>query len=82
MEQKEKLQAYRLLNMLLLQYDPATTELTFREQPLPPVTANFDEFVLTTKITLNVGTVTVTGYIDMNDTGNVEVGVNAIVEVI
>jgi len=68
--------------MLLLQYDPATTELIFREQPLPPVTANFSEFVLTTNITLNVGTVTVNGFINMNETGNIEVGVNSIIEVL
>jgi hypothetical protein len=68
--------------MLLLQYDPATTELVFREQPLPPVTANFSEFNLTTTISLNAGTVTVNGYIDMNQDGNIEVGVSSIVEVL
>lgn len=68
--------------MLLLQYDPATTELIFREQPLPPVTANFAEFVLTTNITLNVGTVTVNGFVDINETGNIEVGINSIIEVL
>jgi len=68
--------------MLLLQYDPATTELIFREQALPPVTANFEEINLTTNITLNAGTVTVNGYIDMSETGQIQVVIGSIVEVL
>jgi len=68
--------------MLLLQYDPSTTELIFREQPLPPVTANFSELDLTTNVRLNVGTVTVNEYINMNETGSVEIGSGSIVEVL
>lgn len=68
--------------MLLLQYDPATTELVFREQPLPPVTANFSEFTLTTNLALNAGTVTVTGHIDFDGQGKLDVSVGGIIEVL
>jgi hypothetical protein len=68
--------------MLLLQFDPLTTEIAFREQPLPPVTANFSEFTLTTDLNLTVGTVTVTGSIDFTEDGKLDIGVNGIIEVL
>lgn len=68
--------------MLLLQFDPLTAELVFREQPLPPVTANFSEFTLTTDLTLTAGTVTVTGSIDFTEDGRLDIGVSGIIEVL
>lgn len=68
--------------MLLLQYDPATTELSFKEQALPPVTANFSEFELTSPLTLNAGTVTVNGFFSVSESGSLEITVGSIIEVL
>lgn len=68
--------------MLLLQYDPGTTELIFRETFVPPVTASFSEFTLTTDLTLTQGTVIVSGFMNVTDGGALEVNVNSIIEVV
>lgn len=68
--------------MLLLQYDPLTTELIFREQPLPPVTANLGEFNLTTNLQINAGTITVNGHIDFDASGKLQIEINGIIEVL
>lgn len=68
--------------MLLLQYDPSTTELIFREATVPPVTASFSQFTLTTDLTLQQGTVIVTGFMDVTENGALEVNVNSIIEVV
>lgn len=68
--------------MLLLQYDPGTTELIFRETFVPPVTASFSEFTLTTDLTLTQGTVIVSGHMDVTEDGTLEVSVNSIIEVV
>jgi len=68
--------------MLLLQFDPITTEVVMREQPVPPVVANFDEFTLTTNLSLTQGTITVTGHIDVTENGTLNVGVSGILEVL
>lgn len=68
--------------MLLLQYDPGTTELIFRETFVPPVIASFSEFTLTTDLTLNQGTVLVADYLDVTNDGSLEVGENSVIEVV
>lgn len=68
--------------MLLLQYDPSTTELIFRESFVPPVTASFSEFTLTTNLTLEAGTVLVDGVMDVTDDGTLQIAVNSIIEVL
>lgn len=68
--------------MLLLQYDPTTTEVIFKEAFVPPVTATFSEFTLTSTLSLNQGTVIVTTYLDLTADGSLEVASNSIIEVV
>ncbi len=68
--------------MLTLYYDPFSTELNIIEKPLPEVVANFSEFILTTNLQLNAGTVTVDGFIDLNPTGVLIIGINGIIEIL
>lgn len=68
--------------MLLLQYDPGTTELIFRETFVPPVTASFSEFTLTTDLTLTQGTVIVAEVMDVTESGVLQLNINSIVEVV
>lgn len=68
--------------MLILHYDPTTTELSFIERDLPPVTANFSELELTTNLALNQGTVTVNNIVNLTETGTMTIASGSIVEVI
>lgn len=68
--------------MLIMQYDPATTELVFREQDVPPVIANISQLKLTTDLTLNQGTIIVNGLVDLDNNGLLEITVNSIIEVV
>lgn len=68
--------------MLVLQYDPTTTELSFIEKALPPVTANFSELNLTTNLVLNQGTVTVNDYINIQESAIVSIADGSIIEVV
>lgn len=68
--------------MLVLRYDPATTELSFREVFIPPVIANFNEFTLTTELNLTAGMVTVTGRLDITETGTLAIDVTGVIEIL
>lgn len=68
--------------MLSLHFDPFLAEVLLREQPLPEVIANFSEFVLTTNLQLNAGVVEVIGYVEIDPTGKLNIGINGTIEII
>lgn len=68
--------------MLIMQYDPTTTELILKEQDIPPVIANISQLRLTTNLVLNQGTIIVNGVVDLNDEGFLEISVDSIIEVV
>jgi hypothetical protein len=51
--------------MLLLHYDPMTTEITFKDVADPPTIANFTEFILNSNLQLTTGTVTVDKFMEL-----------------
>lgn len=68
--------------MLIMQYDPTTTELILREQDIPPVIANISQLKLTTDLTLYQGTVIVHGLVDLAVDGSLEISVDSVLEVV
>lgn len=68
--------------MLIMQYDPTTTELILREQDIPPVIAYISQLKLTSNLTLNEGTIIVNGRVDLDSNGLLEISVDSVIEVI
>ena len=74
--------------MLLLHYDPVTTELVLKEttasrrQVSQEIIANLSEMIICTNLTLNRGMITVNNSVEITDTGSLEIGSGAIFEVV
>lgn len=68
--------------MLLLQYDPATTELVFKEQTVPPATANLSQFNITSTLSLNAGTITVDNALNIEESGVMQIFGSSVLEVL
>lgn len=68
--------------MLLLQYDPSTTELVFKEQTVPPATANLSQFDITQYLSLNVGSITVDNALNIEENGTMQISGSGSLEVL
>jgi len=68
--------------MLLLHYDPVTTEIVLKDVPDPQVVANFTEFTLTSNLQLTTGTVIVDEFMELGENVAMTINDDAVLELI
>jgi len=68
--------------MLLLHYDPVTTEVILKDVSDPQVVANFTEFTLTSNLQLTTGTVIVDQFMELGENVAMTINDDAVLELI